>query len=58
MPCEFCWSGLQVERIRETLNLAPGGLVKIVKEAHAALGLTPEGGLIQQTDFLLLKLFG
>jgi len=48
----------KVERIRETLNLAPGGLVKIVKEAHAALGLTPEGGLIQQTDFLLLKLFG
>ncbi|EOD34704.1 hypothetical protein EMIHUDRAFT_252802 [Emiliania huxleyi CCMP1516] len=40
------------------ISCAAGGLVKIVKEAHAALGLTPEGGLIQQTDFLLLKLFG
>ena len=49
-----------MKRIREALTLPTGGggIMKVVADAHAALGLEPSGPLIQQVDNLLVNIFG
>ena len=49
----------KVRRVCSALELpGNGGLVRLVREANAALGIEPTGNLVQQTDTLLVALFG
>ena len=49
----------KVHRVCAALELpGDGGLVRLVREANAALGIEPTGNLVQQTDRLLIALFG
>ena len=47
-----------VRRIRAELSLVDGPLLVVLRSAHEALDLTPSGGVLQQTERLLVELFG